>query len=218
MPITAQGAARPKLNLPPLRPIDGGKTVDAGELDRFTRAVHEWGQQVDRMLQGDETLITALTARVVELESMAAPGPWSKVERSADGGATTSASYVNWPTTDPLVMSFTKRFNSDRTELLCDLRASFYTSAANVAQAFGVSIVGTGSTVFPATDFTIIDSAINAATFHDSRSGGLKVTGLAAGTYTITMRAKSDGATTLSGDSNDNNTLIVTEIPVDPGP
>lgn len=86
MPITAQGAARPKLNLPPLRAIDGGKTVDAAELDRFTRAIAEWGVKVDQWnndqdgtAAGLEARITALETRVTALELVTTPTAWTRV-------------------------------------------------------------------------------------------------------------------------------------------
>lgn len=86
MPITAQSAARPKLNLPPLRAIEGGKTVDAAELDRFTRAIAEWGVKVDQWNSDQDgsldvinANIAALATRVDILESLTTPTEWTNV-------------------------------------------------------------------------------------------------------------------------------------------
>lgn len=126
---------------------------------------------------------------------------WENVVRTNAVGATTSAGYVDWPTVAPLTSTFRKA-RSD-TRLIVELGVSFYTSAGGVIQRFGVNIGGV--------DYTVIDSAENPATTHDGRAGFRSISGLAAGTYTVTLRAMSDGAATLNCDGVDTQSWSIRE-------
>lgn len=129
MPITVQGAARPKLNLPPLRAIDGGKTVDAAELDRFTRAIAEWGVKVDQWNNDQDGTIDGLEARVTALELVTTPTDWTDV--------TFQNSWVNYDVPGPTARDVSYRRVGDIVYLRGVMKnGTMSTTAFNLPEGF----------------------------------------------------------------------------------
>lgn len=115
--------------------------------------------------------------------------------------STTSTTYVAWPAGQALTATFTKRV--DATRLLVTLQASHYTSAG-AAVDYGVSVDG-------GADVQIKNGFVNTASEHLDAVGSVEVSGLAAGSHTIALKARI-GTGTLSVDNNDQVQLVVEEV------
>jgi hypothetical protein len=113
--------------------------------------------------------------------------------------STTSGSYVNWPPANVCqVTNFVKR-RAD-TMLIVETHATCYvTAAATVTFGFRVNNV----------DYDTAALYIGLTYLNFQMSGVRKVTGLAAGTYTVTMRAKVSGGVTMTTDTR--HSMLVTE-------
>lgn len=145
--------------------------------------------------------IASLVDEVDTLQSQAAALQWEAVGRTTGGGGitTASATYIDWPTT-PLVVNFTK-VRAD-TAIIVDVGASGYANTTAGAADWGVRI---GST-----DYDVIDAFYNALSSHAGWNNTIRITGLAAGAYTATLRAKTT-AGSLNSDANDTLSIAVRE-------
>lgn len=123
---------------------------------------------------------------------------------------TTSSTYVDWPASEVLSFSFTKR-RSD-TRLIVEFSGTAYinslTSAPNTQWAVRIN----------GTDYEVARYVWDQALAHKVISGiTAPITSIPAGTYTITLRAKTS-AQTLTVDTagvgfGDVNSVRVTEVP-----
>lgn len=118
--------------------------------------------------------------------------------------STTSTSAVNWPVTDILERSVTKNGASGDSSLLVMVFGSCYHDTSGGIIIFGVRA--------NSTDYLNNVFYFNDASKHHSMMGYERITGLAAGTYTVTCRAYTNTGT-LSIDNNDRWQLIVREVP-----
>lgn len=115
--------------------------------------------------------------------------------------STTSASFVNWPNGEAVTGTFNKRLADSR--LIVTVQASGYVSAT-AALDYGVSIGGTDYLIVNTGRTTINDQVVAASTS--------EITGVAAGSHTVTLRARIS-AGTLSCNDNDKCCFTILEAP-----
>lgn len=130
-------------------------------------------------------------------------GPSPAVDFWSFGGATGSTTSGSNTTLATASSSLLKRSALTRVEV--DLRASCFTTlATNTEATFAVGLGGT--------DYDIASHFCNPTGTHLSCSGIRYLTGIAAGTYTVTVRwRRTSGAGTLTRDANDTMSLSVKE-------
>lgn len=129
------------------------------------------------------------------------------VLNSAQGAATTtSATFVNMPA--PSSLSFTKQWDDTYTDLVVDLDVGVRVTVAGATGAeFAILCDGVDTVITKKEIFTIGE--------HETASGIVKLTGLAAGTYTIQVRWRRNyGGGTLNSDNNDQISLSVREVAI----
>lgn len=144
--------------------------------------------------------IATLVDEVDALQSQAAALQWEAVGRTTGGSSTTtSTSYVDWPAT-PLVVNFTK-VRGD-TAIIVDIGASAFAAAPAGAADWGVRI---GST-----DYDVIDAFYNDLSVHAGWNNTVRITGLAAGAHTATLRLKTGGGS-INSDINDTLSMAIRE-------
>lgn len=116
--------------------------------------------------------------------------------------STSSTTYIDWPDTEVLSVSFTKLYAD--TDVIVEVAGSFYTGAGTPTVTFGAQINGT--------DYDAFRMAVNESLSHKPYTAiTAQITGLAAGTYTVKLRAKTS-ANSISADTGDFNSMRVTEV------
>lgn len=123
---------------------------------------------------------------------------WVGNELGPSSRNTTSTTYVNW---GPSV-SFTKR--SSGTRLVVIGTGSMYRTVAALTATLGVNI--------NSTDYDVVKRPIDVSTSHTQLAGATEITGLAAGTYTAQLRAKTS-AGQINVDSGDCSSITILEVP-----
>ena len=125
-----------------------------------------------------------------------------KFARMTSGSTSTaSTSYVNWPSPQLTVTSFVK--TSASTSVIVTLSLSLYCSAAG---GFDLAVSLAGS------DRQIATYFMNSTGIHEGYSTMAEITGIAAGTYTIGLRLKAFGGSTIQADTNDTYSMQVQEL------
>lgn len=115
---------------------------------------------------------------------------------------TTSASYADHDATNS-ILAFTKLQAS--TDLLVEISATLFSTGANTHVKFGI-YDGT-------TDHDVASLFINPATTHMPVSGFVKISGLAAGSYTLKLRwLRSAGSGTLTTNADDRICIKAMEV------
>lgn len=132
------------------------------------------------------------------------PGPSPAVDYWLIGGSTVTTTSGTNATLATASTSLLKRSGLTRVEV--DLRASCFTTlATNTEATFAVGLGGT--------DYDIVSHFCNPVSTHLSCSGIRYLTGIAAGTYTVTIRwRRTAGTGTLTRDANDTLSLKVREV------
>lgn len=117
----------------------------------------------------------------------------------------TSATYVDITSASK---SFTKIGGSAASDLIVRVNLSCYVSVAATVVKIGVRINGT--------DTDVMLMSINTASAHTTMPpGAVRITGLAAGAYTIQLRAlRVSGTGTVSIDSSDTVAMDIRERPI----
>lgn len=128
------------------------------------------------------------------------------VTRAVPGATrtTTSATYVNWPVTDNLSISYTKAIAASR--LLVAFVGTGYGTTANALAQFAIQVDAGADTEISRYFFSALND-------HRTFGGLLSITGIGAGARTIRLRAHTDGAMGLNADGSDFNVLAVLELP-----
>lgn len=120
------------------------------------------------------------------------------------GGNTNSVSFVDWPNAGggPVAITHVKRLASS--VIVLDVTATGWVSTVGQVD-YGVQVDG-------GTDHWVVRSYHNTTTDHRQWAAKLPVTGVAAGSHTWRLRARTSGVT-LSFDSNDTFSLSIREVP-----
>jgi hypothetical protein len=143
---------------------------------------------------------TAGSSKYYGTDASGTPGfhalPFSTVEITsivAAASTTTSATYVDHDATNSKV-TLTKQ--NDDTDILIEIAVSIYSTETNTGVSFGIND-GTN-------DHDVCIFFINLANVHQSAAGYKKISGLAAGSYTFTLRwRRSSGGGTLTTNNGD---------------
>ncbi len=119
--------------------------------------------------------------------------------------STTSASYVDITNA---TKSFTKIGSAADSDLIVTASLSGYVTVTGTDFKVGVNV--------NSVDYDIIKLAFNTANTHTALpTGAVRITGLAAGTYTVKLRAQRPAGTgTLTMDSGDSVSMVIHERPV----
>jgi hypothetical protein len=124
-------------------------------------------------------------------------------------GALTSSTYVDL--VEFGTMTFTKYH--DNTFIRVALDAGAYSSVAVQTLEIGARLTAqTGGAGYTPTDYVIIHRFFSSATIHQPMHGAVRVTGVPAGTYTVTLRWKKiSGSGNFVADQNDSFALEMDE-------
>lgn len=117
--------------------------------------------------------------------------------------STSSGTAVDWPVTDTLSLTITKE-GGTTSDLVVQLFGSAYHTGGVASMTFGVRV--------NSTDYMNGYFYFNAANTHQSVVGYERITGLAAGSWTVTMRAYTSSAS-LTVNTDDRWQMIVREVP-----
>lgn len=157
-----------------------------------------------QIIKADEN--NNLETRVQAVEALARRGyivNWSTAESGSVSGSITSSSW----TAVSSGIAVTKHGSSSQTDLMVTLHAGWRTATAPTLAEWGVTGIGSGYgvTVFEITSGTGP---------HFANSGQRKITGVAAGSYTLYLAVKrNSGSGAIVYDSNDTFSLTIEEIP-----
>lgn len=130
--------------------------------------------------------------------------PWTRVARVTATGTrtTTSATYVDIPTDTVALASLVKK-RSD-TNLVITVEGSWYHTTSGNRLTVGVN--------FNSTDYDIAARFANELSSHKTFAGSREISGVAAGTYTFTMRVKVGGGQYNIASGDNTNCLTVSEV------
>lgn len=119
--------------------------------------------------------------------------------------STTSASYVDITNA---TKSFTKIGSATDSDLIVTASLSGFSTVTGTDFRVGVNV--------DSTDYDLVKMAFNTANTHTALpTGAVRITGLAAGTYTVKLRAKRPAGTgTLTVDSGDSVSMVIHERPI----
>lgn len=121
------------------------------------------------------------------------------------GGSTNVATYGDIPGSTSF--SFQKLYSSTQTKLRVWLSVTARVDVTFTNSGWGVRVNGT--------DYDVAHNEFGTTSAHQCISGGIFITGVPAGTYTVQGRYKRDGGTgSIFVDNNDRLTVLMAEVPV----